>query len=211
LLSASAIFRSRPAVDVNLFTSTEATTYLRARTGLRDDAGAAQVAEHLGQLPLALAQAAAVIGPGRRYPTYQTYLDRLAHVDVGELLPRASGDPYPHGAAEAVLLALDDLNTADPGGPARRLLDHLAVLAPTGADASLLRHLTADQPPQRPPQWQMRRQLRPGTGVPDVDAVVAILAERSLTMPTVEAGRTRRTPARATHPARTLPTPGPDR
>ncbi|MGW3607328.1 tetratricopeptide repeat protein [Micromonospora sp. NPDC005161] len=153
-------------VDVTLFTPTEAVTYLRARTGLTDDTGAGEVAEQLGWLPLALAQAGAVIGPRRRYRSYRAYLDRLATMSVTDMLPRPSGDPYPHGAAEAILLALDDLAANDPDGHARNLLDHLAVLAPTGVDPAMLAHLTDD------------------------DTAAVVLAERSLTIPTVDTDRT---------------------
>ena len=63
----------------------------------------------------------------RRYPTYPAYLGALDRVALAKVLPPADGDPYPHGAAQAILLAVDDLNTADPGRLARRLLDQLAV------------------------------------------------------------------------------------
>ena len=59
----------------------------------------------LGYLPLALAQAAAVIAAQRL--DYRMYLDRLRSVPVQEYLTPAEGDPYPHGVAEAVLLSLD--------------------------------------------------------------------------------------------------------
>jgi hypothetical protein len=48
-------------VPVDVFTEPEALTFLAARTGLADAAGAQVLAEELGCLPLALAQAAAVI------------------------------------------------------------------------------------------------------------------------------------------------------
>lgn len=121
-------------IDVDLFTEPEAVTYLRQRTGLDDDAGAAVVAERLGWLPLALSQAGAVIGPDRRHTSYCGYLSKLDQVPLGTLLPPVSGDPYPQGAPEAILIGVDDVATVDPHGAARRLLDDLAVLAPTGAD-----------------------------------------------------------------------------
>ncbi|GAA4263836.1 FxSxx-COOH system tetratricopeptide repeat protein [Dactylosporangium darangshiense] len=176
------------SLDVTLFTPTEAVTYLRTRTGLADDTAAAQLAEELGRLPLALAQAGAVIGPRRRYRTYRAYLDRLATTSVADLLPPASGGDYPHSAAQAILLAVDDLAAADPGGHARRLLDHLAVLAPAGADPVLLRHLAAPpRPTGRRRWWHALR--RPANVAPDVDSLTAILAQRSLILPSVEAGR----------------------
>jgi Tetratricopeptide repeat len=89
-----------------------------------------------------------------------------------------------------ILLSLDDLATADPGGHARRLLDCLAVLAPAGADPTLLHHLTTHAEPAGGRRW-WRLLRRPGIRIvaADVDAVVAVLAGRSLTMPTVEGDR----------------------
>jgi hypothetical protein len=156
----------------------QAVTYLRARTRLRDDAGATGLADQLGWLPLALAQAGAIIGVGRRYPTYEHYLDRFDSLAIDQLLPPTSDDPYPHSAAKAILLALDDLTHADPSGHARRLLEHLAVLSPTGANQRLLPHLLSDAPPHRPRWWRRRRP--PHGSVADLDAVVSTLAQRSL-------------------------------
>ena len=124
-------------VEVDLFTEAEAAAYLRERTGLVDDADARAVAEQLGRLPVALSQAGAVVGHGRRFPTYRSYVDRLGQVSIGDLLRRRPGDPYPRGAAEPILISLDDLAAADPAGAARRLLDRLAVLGPSGVNSSL--------------------------------------------------------------------------
>jgi hypothetical protein len=81
------------ALEVDLFTEVEAVGYLRERTGLVDEVGAGRVAEQLGRLPVALSQAGAVIGRGRPYPSYQSYLDRLDQVPIEDLLPRTAGDP----------------------------------------------------------------------------------------------------------------------
>ncbi|MFI7134138.1 NB-ARC domain-containing protein [Nonomuraea sp. NPDC050153] len=48
-------------LDVDVFTPEQAAAFLYRRTGLDDPAGAAELAEELGRLPLALGQAAAVI------------------------------------------------------------------------------------------------------------------------------------------------------
>ncbi|WP_446214006.1 FxSxx-COOH system tetratricopeptide repeat protein [Micromonospora sp. IBSANI012] len=162
-------------IDVDLFTESEAVTYLRQRTGLADDDGAAQLAEQLGWLPLALSQAGAVIGRQRRYTSYRAYLQQLERLPIGDLLPRVGGDPYPRGTAEAILISLGDL-AADPGAAARRLLDHLAVLAPSGVDPTLLQHLAA--------------QLDSDGGGDDAHAFRALLAQRSLTTPTLDQDRT---------------------
>jgi tetratricopeptide (TPR) repeat protein len=160
-------------IEVDLFGQDEAVSYLRQRTGLVDHDGAARVAEQLGRLPLALSQAGAVVGRHRRYTSYQSYLDRLDRLPIGELLPRVVGDPYPRGAAEAVLIGLDDLSVVD-NGAARELLDHIAVLAPSGLDPVLLRCLTSLLDPQ---------------GQVDSDAVRASLAQRSLTTSTLDQDR----------------------
>jgi tetratricopeptide (TPR) repeat protein len=164
-------------IDVTLFTPGEAVGYLARRTGLDDKAGAGVVTELLGRLPLALAQAGAVIGSGRRYPGYRHYAQAVDRVDTGRLLPRIKGDPYPHGLAEAVLLSLDDLERADLGSRARRMLDLLAVLGPAGGDRILLRHLAADAQALPDPL-----ESDPDESA-DADAVVAVLTGRSLTVP----------------------------
>jgi tetratricopeptide (TPR) repeat protein len=161
-------------IEVDLFSEEEAVSYLRQRTGLVDDKGAARVAEQLGRLPLALAQAGAVVGRHRRYTSYQSYLDRLDRLPIGELLPRVVGDPYPRGAAEAVLIGLDDLSVGDSGAAARELLDHIAVLSPSGLDPILLGCLTA--------------LLDPEDQV-DGDTVRTSLAQRLLTTSTLDQDR----------------------
>ena len=92
-------------VGVEVFTPGEAAAFLAGRTGLADPAGAGELAEELGYLPLALAQAAAVIRG--QHLAYGTYLERLRALPVAEYLTRGPGQPYPHGVAEAVLLSLD--------------------------------------------------------------------------------------------------------
>jgi tetratricopeptide (TPR) repeat protein len=161
-------------IDVSVFTEAQAVAYLRERTGLVDDCGARAVAEQLGRLPVALAQTGAVVCPGRRFPTYRSYLDRLDAVPVSELLRRQPGGSYPQGAAEAILISLDDLAGADIDGASRRLLNQLSVLAPSGVDATLLNHL-----------------VKPlDDNGPYAAEVVALLAQRSLTMPTLDHERT---------------------
>jgi len=68
-------------VPVDVFTEAEALAFLVERTGRADAHGAAEAARELGYLPLALAQAAAVIAAQRL--EYRTYLDRVRSVPVG--------------------------------------------------------------------------------------------------------------------------------
>ncbi|HEY3684035.1 MAG TPA: hypothetical protein VGL93_13385 [Streptosporangiaceae bacterium] len=119
-------------VDVELFTPDEAVAYLTERVGPGDEAAA--LAEDLGHLPLALAQAAAVMRERRlAYPAYRAL---LRDANLAAALPRTTGDPYPRGAAEAITLALDHAGRTVPG--ASLMLDLLAVLSPDGVEFDLL-------------------------------------------------------------------------
>ena len=62
-------------VAVDVFTWEEALAFLADRTGSADTEGARLLAAELGRLPLALAQAAAVIAA--QHLDYPTYLQRL--------------------------------------------------------------------------------------------------------------------------------------
>jgi NB-ARC domain len=108
-------------VAVDVFTEQEALAFLARRTGRSEEAGARQLAGELGFLPLALAQAAAVIAA--QHLNYPTYLARLRTLPVQDLLKRAVGEPYPHGAAEAIVLALDAAAEGDPAGLCRGLIN----------------------------------------------------------------------------------------
>ena len=101
-------------VTVEVFTEAEALTFLAQRTGRSDAAEARELADELGFLPLALAQAAAVIAA--QHLDYPAYLSRLRAAPAQGLLRRSTGEPYPHGAAEAIMLALDAAADADAAG-----------------------------------------------------------------------------------------------
>ena len=113
-----------------MFTEQEALSFLAQRTGRSDDAAARELAGELGFLPLALAQAAAVIAA--QHLDYPTYLARLRAVPVREYLKRATGEPYPHSVAEAIVLALDAAAAADPTGLCRGLIDVVSLLSTAG-------------------------------------------------------------------------------
>ncbi|WP_344935318.1 hypothetical protein [Actinoplanes nipponensis] len=74
----------------------------------------------------------------------------MNQMDASRLRPRTKGDPYPHGLAEAVLCSAW---MTDQGEQARRMLDRLAVLSPTGVD----RHLATSPPPRSRPPIPMSR------------------------------------------------------
>ncbi|HVB43064.1 MAG TPA: FxSxx-COOH system tetratricopeptide repeat protein [Streptosporangiaceae bacterium] len=129
------------AVDVAVFTRPESVRYLRARTGLADKIGAMAVADALGDLPLALAQAAATIR--RQHLTYRAYLDRLLRVPVGELLGAIPGGDYPYPTAAALLLSVQATEADDPAGLASQLLRVVAALSPEGVRRDVLAGLAA--------------------------------------------------------------------
>ncbi|WP_176955589.1 tetratricopeptide repeat protein [Sinosporangium album] len=150
--------RLYPPVDVEVFTPAEAVAFLQARTGSTDEVGASLIAEELGYLPLALAQAAAVVA-GRGIG-YEEYLDLLSAVPLADHPP--PGDGHPTGTAQAILLSAEAV--AHIGPDAHDLLNVLAVLSPAG----------------------VRRRLLYGGAVPDptrrtrIDDLLSALADASL-------------------------------
>ena len=127
---------SAAGVPVDVFTMAEALAFLAERTGLADEAGAREVAEELGCLPLGLAQAAAVMA--RERLGYGAYLERLRALPVDEHLGRVDGDPYPRGVAEAVLLSLAGVEGGDEGGLCGAVMDLVGVLSEAGVPRALL-------------------------------------------------------------------------
>ena len=158
-----------PPVDV--FTADEALAFLSDRTGLADRAGAGAVAGELGFLRLPLAQAAAVIAS--QHLTYQGYLDRLQSLPVEEYLIIEQSQPYPHGAAEATVLSLEAVRSADRGGVCSRVLELMAVLSAAGVPRELLNEAGRAGVLGR---GRLRAKVTAGV----VDAALARLAEQSL-------------------------------
>lgn len=115
---------------MDVFTKDEALAFLTERTGSADTQGAGLVADELGYLPLALAQAAAVIAAQRL--DYATYLDRFRAMPVGELLRPVEAGQYPQGVAAAVLLSLDAVRAGADGAACQAVMDLLAVLSAAG-------------------------------------------------------------------------------
>ena len=126
-------------VPLEVFTEQEAVTYLARRTGNDDTEGARAVAEELGYLPLALAQAAAVIAGQRLEQEYSTYLERLRRLPVGDLLRPEEAGQYPRGVAAAVLLSVNAVQDDDDTGAAMAVLELLAVLSPAGVPRAVVR------------------------------------------------------------------------
>jgi tetratricopeptide (TPR) repeat protein len=132
---ASALALGRPT-EVAVFSEAESLTFLAERTGLKDAEGASLLAAELGHLPLALAQAAAVIRA--RHLGYQVYVTRLRTYPTEKYLPPAKGDPYPRGVAESILLSIDTVTATDGTGLCADLLGVISLLSPDGAARDLL-------------------------------------------------------------------------
>ena len=124
------------SVPVDVFTEPEALAFLAERTGLDDAVGARIVANELGHLPLALAQAAAVIAS--QHLPYATYVDRLRRLAVAEMLTPVEAEQYPQGVAAAVLLALDAVQAQDDTAVCSAVMDLLAVLSAAGVPRTLV-------------------------------------------------------------------------
>ena len=133
--SGGAASLGRP-VPVDVFSQPESLAFLAERTELADVDGARKLAAELGHLPLALAQAAAVIAD--EYLSYEVYLDRLHAFTLEDYLIPAEGDSYAHGVAQTILLSIHAVATADTTGLCGDLLDLIAILSPAPVSRSVL-------------------------------------------------------------------------
>jgi len=122
--------------QVTVFTPQESVDFLTERTALHDLHGAMAVAAELGHLPLALAQAAAVIKG--RHLTYDVYRTRLGSYPTQRYLQRTKGDQYPRGVAESILLSIDTVTAADDTGLCADLLGMISLLSPDGVPRDVL-------------------------------------------------------------------------
>jgi hypothetical protein len=123
-------------VPVDVFTEPEALAFLAERTGLADAGGARILAAELGHLPLALAQAAAVIAS--QHLPYATYIERLRHLSAAEMLAPVEAEQYPQGVPAAVLLALEAVKVQDDTAMCGAVMDLLAVLSAAGVPRTLV-------------------------------------------------------------------------
>ena len=143
---------------VGAFTRDDSIAFVIERTGLDDDAGAARLAEALGDLPVALAQAAATIKLNG-YATIDEYLADLRKYRLEDVVDRASGEAYPSAVHAALRMActsvLDLLAEEDHArgeeGPARAgagftQLAALALLAPSGVPRPWLHRVGNSEP-----------------------------------------------------------------
>ncbi|USQ89050.1 FxSxx-COOH system tetratricopeptide repeat protein [Streptomyces phaeoluteigriseus] len=134
-----AFYNTAQIIDVSVYTSEQAKDYLISRTNLNDPNGADLVAEDLGYLPLALAQAAWLITI-RGY-TYQEYLNQVRSTPIVHTLSAARGDSYRLSTAQSILLSVQQTEINEPAEAIRYVLHALSFLSPTGIQKALLRQL----------------------------------------------------------------------
>ncbi|MFE2889654.1 NB-ARC domain-containing protein [Streptomyces sp. NPDC059272] len=164
----------RTRIDVDVYTPTEATSYLTTR--LTDDRKAHLLDEHtpalvqvLGYLPLALGHAAAYMI--NEELSCGAYLRRFTERAVGldELLPHwADTERYGRQITTTLLLALDATDK-DPHGPlARAVLQLAALFDPAGHPHALWNTLSLTTPltDVQSPDRQRRSRLRRRTSKP---------------------------------------------
>ncbi|MCB5165069.1 tetratricopeptide repeat protein [Streptomyces bambusae] len=175
---------NRTRIDIGLYTPEEAVAYLKARLAgeaaahLLEDR-AADLAEALGRLPLALGHAAAyLVNEGL---TAGAYLARLedSRQRLDQLLPGwADTEQYGRSVAATLLLSLTAANAATPGPPdlPERILQIVALLDPAGHPAEIwetaalrgvLRAPQEPEPTARPTWWKrLRRRPQPPPPAP---------------------------------------------
>jgi tetratricopeptide (TPR) repeat protein len=123
-------------LDLEVFDRAESVMLLRNRTGRKEPAAAGELADELGDLPLALAQAAAYIDT--RAATISGYLTLYRDPEIARRL-RAHGlesAEYPVSVARTWLLHFDQLSQERPA--AIELLRLCAFLDPDEIDLDLL-------------------------------------------------------------------------
>ena len=165
-------------IPVGEFKIDQSLSFLAARTGWTDIEGARLLAEELGCLPLALAQAAAVIADQRL--DYSIYLGRLRDMPVEKLLGLVEAGQYPHGLASAILLSLDNVQSDDESGTCGAVMDLMSVLSPAGVPRQLL-HVAG--------QCYVLGTTRQHAGPEEVDQALARLAGSSMLTFTADGGR----------------------
>ena len=145
-------------IAVGTFTRPQSVDFIRERTGLDEADGPARLAEALGDLPVALAQAAATIKLNG-YATIDEYLADLRKYRLEDVVDRASGEAYPSAVHAALrmactsvldLLAEKDHARGEEGTPkataASVQLAALALLAPSGVPRPWLHRVGKSEP-----------------------------------------------------------------
>ncbi|MEU7477515.1 hypothetical protein AB0A63_16110 [Lentzea sp. NPDC042327] len=127
-------------VDVHTFSAADSSSYLAAKLAAHPDlrTGAEDLADALGHLPLALAQAVAYLVD--RGLTCAEYLSRFRSRRLDALAPEPSALPDDHRATVAVTwsLAVELANSLTPQGLAEPLLQLASLLDPHGIPTTVL-------------------------------------------------------------------------
>ncbi|MFF4888134.1 tetratricopeptide repeat protein, partial [Streptomyces nigra] len=154
--------QGRTLIRLGLYTREEAGAYLRRRltdaghAHLHDAGRADELANELGDLPLALGHAAAyLINTRRTMPDYVRLL-RDTSSRLGDLLPpSADTEGYGRPVTASLLLSLDSVDEVDTTHLARPLLQLASLMDPHGHPATAwttsaaLTHLRTARPPRR--------------------------------------------------------------
>jgi len=135
-------------IDVSEFTRSESVDHLRTKTGQDDQSAADAIAEQLGDLPLAISQAAASI----KYEGWSLgeYLLRLSQAKLEDAVPKLDGDLYPEGVAFALWMAIEGVlerisaASVPRAEIARDQLGALALLAASGVPTRWLSAVAGD-------------------------------------------------------------------
>ena len=135
-------------LTVGIFEREQSITLLCERTGDAHRDAANQIAEALGDLPVAVAQAAATAKSGRY--SLSSYLERLSNHPLESSISRLEGDDYPDAVGVALFMAyeqvLDQLRTKHPQQEsiATLLLGILSLLAASGVPTHWLLDIDDD-------------------------------------------------------------------
>ncbi len=132
-------------VDLGVFTSQQAVDYLNEVTRHTDRSGAAELAEDLGRLPVALTQAGAAINLLNL--SYADYRELLTQRALDDVVSQDPGDPYPEKVGTALRIAysaqLERMGADNPSiaETAAWVLGALCFLAESGVPRSWLTSL----------------------------------------------------------------------
>ena len=135
-------------LTVGVFDREQSITLLCERTGDAHRDAADQIADALGDLPVAVAQAAATAKSGRY--SLSNYLERLSNHPLESSISRLEGDDYPDAVGVALFMAyeqvLEQLSTEHPQQEriAISLLDTLSLLSTSGVPTHWLLKLDDD-------------------------------------------------------------------
>ena len=135
-------------LTVSVFDREQSITLLCERTGDAHRDAADQIADALGDLPVAVAQAAATAKSGRY--SLSNYLERLSNHPLESSISRLEGDDYPDAVGVALFMAyeqvLEQLSTEHPQQEriAISLLDTLSLLSTSGVPTHWLLKLDDD-------------------------------------------------------------------